>query len=145
MWKIMGREALYVELADIWKEEIMAAAAGMEGGERFNELLADKEVTHLFNASTLFHTFSVELPEDTPAEDLQFMADVILEVANADLERYFVSLEDAYQPCQVVFSGFREPELIGKDKTDGYGSGNYFMPIIQSLSQPGRRNESQFE
>lgn len=144
MWKVMGREALYVEIADIWKEEIMAAAAKVEGGERFNEILADKEVTHLFNASTLFHTFSVELPEDMPAEDIQFMADVLLKIANSDPDNYFISLRDEYQPCQVVFSGFREPELIGLNKTEGYGSGNYFMPIIQSLSQPGKRNESMF-
>ncbi|NLL94861.1 MAG: hypothetical protein GX224_03790 [Thermoplasmatales archaeon] len=145
MWEIMGREALYVELAAVWKEQVAAAAAKVEGGERFNELLRDKEVTHLFNASTLFHTFSVELPEDMPPEDIQFMADVILDIVNSDPDNYIISLNGDYQPCQVVFSGFREPELIGLDKTEGYGSGNYFMPIIDSLSKPGRRNESMFQ
>lgn len=145
MWKVLGKKAFYVELGNVWKEEMMAIASKMECGERFNAIFGPAKVTHLFNGSTMFHTFDVELPEDIPADDIQFLADAVLDIANADLDRYFVSLEDKYQPCQVVFSGIREPEILGLNKTEGYGSGNVFMPIVQSLSQPGRRNESQFQ
>lgn len=139
----MGVDALYVEFADLWKKRIIEIASEREGGDRFRELMEPRDVLHLFNGTNGLHSFNVEFPEDTDPKDLQFLADVILGIAN-DTEQHFISLGGAYQKCQVVFTSDREPELIGANRTEGYGSGKIFMPILESLAKPGRANNSMF-
>ena len=70
------------------------------------------------------------------------MADIILAIAQQDTDRFFVSLDDEYQKCVVNVRNDVEPELIGANRTEGYGSGKIFMPILDSLCKPGRTNES---
>ena len=43
---------------------------------------------------------------------------------------------------RVIINNEDEPELLGMNRTEGYGSGKIFMPILDSLTKPGRPNES---
>ena len=65
-----------------------------------------------------------------------------MSVPKLDRETPFISLEDNYQKCQVIINNEDEPELLGMNRTEGYGSGKIFMPILDSLTKPGRPNES---
>ncbi|MGN1044859.1 MAG: hypothetical protein ACI4Q9_02745 [Candidatus Methanomethylophilaceae archaeon] len=142
VWKILGKEAMYIEFADVLKERLLEIAPGIENSERFTELLKDSEVTHIFNGSTETHGFNIRPDAALSPEDIQYMADIILAIAQQDTDRFFVSLDDEYQKCVVNVRNDVEPELIGANRTEGYGSGKIFMPILDSLCKPGRTNES---
>jgi hypothetical protein len=137
MWKILGTDAMYLEFADVWKRRIVEIAAESENGGRFAELMKDVNVLYMMNGATEVHTFIAELPETTSKDDLQFLADVILDVAhNADFP--FVSLNDNYEKCQVIFEAEREPEILGLDKEKGYSAGAVFSPILEGWGGSGK-------
>ena len=142
MWKILGKEAMYLELADVWKARILELAADKEGYDEFKALMEKSEVLHLFNGSTEVHSFIVTVPDDYTPEQIQSMANVILAVAKDNMEMPFVEVEGKYQKCQVNITNEKEPELIGLNRTEGYASGKIFLPILTSLAGPGRMNES---
>ena len=141
-WKVLGKDALYIDIGPVWKAEIVNVLSQAEGGEKFKKLMDKSEVMHLFNCTTEIHNFIIEAPAKTKPADIQFMADMILGYAKENIDNYFVSLGDEYQKTQVIITNEEEPELIGKDRTEGYASGKIFMPIFESLSKPGRMNES---
>ena len=141
MWKILGKEAMYIEFADVFKERVIEIASGMEGKEKFVDLMKGSDVMHIFNGSTETHGFNIRPGDDIPSEDIQLMADAILDVIKSEENLFVVSLDDQYQPAVINIRADKEPELIGNDRTDGFGSGQIFQPIFDSLSSPGRMNE----
>ena len=141
MWKILGKEAMYVEFADVFKSRMIEIASGMEGKEKFVDLMNNSEVMHIFNGSTETHGFNIRPGDDISSEDIQYMADVILEVARADPDVFVVALDDRHQDCVINVRADIEPELIGENRTEGYASGKIFQPILESLAGPGRMND----
>ena len=141
MWKILGKEAMYIEFADVFKERIIDIASGMEGKEKFVGLMKGSDVMHIFNGSTETHGFNIRPGDDISSEDIQLMADAILDVIKSEEDLFVVSLDDQYQASVINIRADKEPELIGRDRTEGYGSGQIFQPIFDSLSKPGRMNE----
>ena len=140
MWKILGVDALYVEFADVWKRRVIEVANEFDVGERFGELMKDAEVSYMMNGATEIHTFIAELPDTLSKDDLQFLADVILDIANnADFP--FVSLNGVYEKCQVIFTTEKEPEILGMDKAEGFSAGAVFAPILEGWGGGGRKNE----
>ena len=142
MWKVLGKEAMYIEIASVWTERIIELSKDYEGDERFYELMKDVDVKHLFNGSTETHNIMIEVPKGHTPDDIQMMADMILSIAKDNMETPFIELEGNYQKCQVIINNEDEPELIGMNRTEGYGSGKIFLPILDSLTRPGRPNES---
>ena len=141
MWKILGADAFYVEFADVWKKRISEIVGETDGGERFGGLMENAEVMHMMNGETEIHTFLVELPESVSNEDIQFLADAILDVAKT-AEFPFVSLNGNYEKCQVIFDAEKEPEIIGLDRKEGFSAGAVFKPILDGWGSAGRQNES---
>jgi len=140
MWKILGVDALYVEFADVWKERITEVVFEGKNGKKFKELMKDADVLYMMNGATEIHTFMVELPEAVSGEDLQFLADEIIDVAKtADFP--FVSLNGNYEKCQVIFTTEKEPEILGLDKAEGISAGAVFAPILESWGDR-KKNES---
>jgi len=139
MWKILGVDALYVEFADVWKRRIVEVVSEEGDGERFAKLMDASEVMYMMNGATEIHTFMVEVPVDISADDLQFLADEILRVAKT-AEFPFVSLNNVYEKCQVIFDANREPEIIGNDKAEGFSAGAVFAPIFEGGGGAGRKN-----
>lgn len=113
-----------------------------EGGERFRDLMNATEVMYFLDGVMEIHSFILEFPETVTPDDIQFLADKTLEIAKENIETPFITVNGKYQKCQVVYTTEKEPELIGAEKTEGYGSGKIFQPIFEALSQPGRGNES---
>ena len=146
MWKVLGKEVMYLDIAPVWVERIIELSKEYEGDEKFAELMKKAEVKHLFNGTTEIHNFLIEVPKDYTEEDIQIMADMIVSIAkdNAtdEVDVPFISLEDNYQKCQVIITNEEEPELLGLNRTEGYASGKIFLPILDSLTRPGRPNES---
>lgn len=145
MWKVLGKDVMYVEIGDVWAEEIVKLSAGRENEEKFKELMKKTEVKHLFDGSLETHNFMLDVPKDFTPEDIQIMADIILGIAKDNLEDPFVSLDGNYQKSQVIISNDEEPELIGMNRTEGFSSAKIFMPIMESLVKPGRPNESMLD
>ena len=141
MWKILGKEAMYIEFGDVFKERIIELAKALEDKEKFIGLMEGSEVLHIFNGSTETHGFNIRPGDDISSEDIQYMADVILEVAKADPEVFVVALDDQHQDCVINVRADVEPELIGENRTEGYASGKIFQPILESLAGPGRMND----
>ena len=137
MWKILGAEALYVEFADVWRTRILEIVSEGDDGKKFKRLMKNAEVLYMMNGATEEHTFMVQLPEKVSKNDVQFLADMILNVAKtADFP--FVSLNDVREKCQVIFTTEKEPELIGLDKTKGFSSGAAFAPIFEGWGGAGK-------
>ena len=135
----MGVDAFYVEFADVWKKRITEIVSEGDNGERFEALIEGAEVMHLMNGETEIHSFVVELPEKVTEEDIQFLADEVLNVAKtADFP--FVSLNNLYEKCQVIFTNEKEPEILGLDKAEGISAGAVFAPILEGWGGAGRKN-----
>ena len=142
MWKVLGKEAMYIEIAAVWTERIIELSKEYEGDEEFKKLMDGSEVKHLFNGSTETHNMMIEVPKEYTPDDIQMMADMILSIAKDNIEMPFITVDGQYQKCQVIITNEDEPELIGMNRTEGYGSGKIFLPILDSLTKPGRPNES---
>ena len=142
MWKVLGKEAMYIEIAAVWTERIIELSKEYEGDEEFKKLMDGSEVKHLFNGSTETHNMMIEVPKEYTPDDIQMMADMILSIAKDNIDTPFISVDGNYQKCQVIITNEDEPELIGMNRTEGYGSGKIFLPILDSLTKPGRPNES---
>lgn len=91
-------------------------------------LVRKAEMKHLFNGSTETHNLMIEVSKDYTPDDIQMMAGMILSIAKDNMEMPFISLDDNYQKCQVVINNDEEPELLGLNRTEGYGSGKIFLP-----------------
>ena len=144
VWRILGKEAMYVEFAEVLREQLIDIAPTVENGEKFVDLIKGSEIMHIFNGSTETHGFNIRPDAETTPEDIQYMADIILAIARQEEGRFYVSLDGEYQKCVINVRTDEEPELIGNNKTEGYGSGKIFMPILDSLCKPGRGNDSLF-
>ena len=141
MWQILGKEAIYIDIPVTWKERMLEVVADDEKGKKFKEILKDSKVEYIFNSQTEEHTFFIRLDDKITPEDIQIMADAVLETLKA-LEIPVITVEETPQRYQVIITNYHEPELIGLDKTPGMSSGQVFMPIINSLNAPGQMNQN---
>jgi len=145
MWKVLGKDCLYIDIAKEWTDRILELSANYEKADEFKTLMSKAEVAHLFDGTLESHNFMIEVPKDYTPEQIQVMADIILSIAKDNIDIPFVEVDGKYQKTNVIISNDDEPELIGNGRSDGYGSGKIFMPILTSLTQPGRMNESMLE
>ena len=131
----MGSDAMYLEFADVWRKRISEIVSN---GKRFNDLMKNADVLYIMNGATEEHTFMVQLPESLSPDDVQFLADEILNVART-YEHPFVTLNDEREKCQVIFTTEKEPEILGLDKAEGISAGAVFQPIIEGWGGKGRQ------
>lgn len=143
MWKILGKDALYINIPQVWKERMIELAGDDEKGQKFKDIVGRSEVTYLLNGTTEESTFTIRVPDEVTPEEIQMLADETLEILK-NSETPCIAVEDKVQRYRINISNWQEPELIGKNKTPGMSSGEVFKPIIQGLDKPGRLN-SNFE
>ena len=93
----------------------------------------------MINGETEECSFIVTVPDSMTPEEIQDAAEVALEIATA-YEAPFITADNVEQRYKIIITNQKEPELIGLNKTEGYSSGQVFMPIFESLSSPGRAN-----
>ncbi len=141
MYKILGEDALYIDIPAKFKERIIALAGDDEKEILFKEIAEKSEITYLLNGTTEEHTFFIRVPEEITPEQIQTMADASLAILTRTVETVpCVEVLGIRQKYQVVIGNYEEPEIIGIRKTPGMSSGEVFKPIIQSLDKPGRAN-----
>lgn len=143
MWKILGKDAIYIDIADTWKQRMLELAGDDEKSEVFKKIVNASEVTYLLNGTTEEHTFFIKVSDDITPEEIQTLADVSLDILKKT-EVPCVEVEGIRQRYQVIITNWHEPEIIGLNKTPGMSSGEVFKPIIQRLDGPGKMN-AQFE
>ena len=144
MWKILGQDALYVEIPDTWKKrmlELSGLSDDPDKAEKFRDVVGKSEVSYLLNGTTEEHTFFIRVPDDITPDDIQVLADVALDILKKS-EAPCIEIEDVRQRYQVIITNWHEPEIIGMNKTPGMSSGEVFKPIIQGLDGPGRLNSA---
>ena len=143
MWKILGKDAIYIDIANTWKQRMLELAGDDEKSQLFKKIVEESEVSYLLNGTTEEHTFFIKVSDDITPEEIQTLADVSLEILK-NIDFPCVEVEDIRQKYQVIITNWHEPEIIGLNKTPGMSSGEVFKPIIKGLDGPGRLN-SKFE
>ncbi len=139
MWKILGSDALYIDIANTWKRRMIELAGDDDKSKKFKDIVDVSDVTYMMNGTTEEHTFFIRVSKDLTPEDIQTLADVSLDILKA-IEFPCVEVEGVRQRYQVVITNWEEPEIIGLNKTPGMSSGEVFKPIIGGLDSPGRLN-----
>ena len=142
MFRILGEDALYIDIAATFKRRLGELASADDEKEKgFRELLDRSEILYLLNGTTEEHTFFIRVPDDITPDDIQVLADVALDILKKS-EAPCIEIEDVRQRYQVIITNWHEPEIIGMNKTPGMSSGEVFKPIIQGLDGPGRLNSA---
>ena len=141
MWKILGEDAIYIDIPETWKRRMIALAGEGDKEDAFRKIVGESEVAYMMNGSTEEHTFFIKLSDDVTPEEIQGLADVALDVLKAS-EHPCIEVEGQVQRYQVIITNYHEPEIIGLNKTPGMSSGAVFMPIIKGLDSPGRINSN---
>ena len=139
MWKILGEDAIYIDIPETWKRRMISLAGEGEKPEKFKKIVGESEVTYMLNGTTEEHTFFIRLSDDVTPEEIQGLADVTLDILK-NSEHPCIEVEGQMQKYQVIITNYHEPEIIGLNKTPGMSSGAVFMPIIKGLDSPGREN-----
>ena len=144
MFRILGEDALYIDIATTFKRRLKELASADDEGERkFADMLDRSEILHLLNGTTEEHTFFIRVPKELTPEEIQSMADAALAILGRTVEETpLIDVDGIRQRYQVVITNWEEPEIIGKNKTPGMSSGEVFKPIFQSLDAPGKANFS---
>jgi hypothetical protein len=135
MWKVLGRDAELVRIAELWKEGITALASDYEDFETFQELMAQAELTYLHNTQDDVHAFILQFPETVQKEELDFLSSFV-RMVREEAGVSTITFQDKPQRCRLVFTSEKEPELLGLNKTEGYSSGALFQPIFDSWDKP---------
>ncbi len=145
MFKILGQDALYIDIPHTFKTRIMELAGDDEKEAYFKEVTERSEVEFLLNGSTEECSFFIRVPEDIDPEHIQIMADAAIAIIGRFTENQtpMVEVDGVRQNYTVLITNWEEPEIIGLNKTPGMSSGEVFKPIIQSLDRPGRANSTQ--
>ena len=130
---------IYIDIPNTAKRRLIELAGDGEKDVVFKGLMEKSEVLFLLNGETTENSFFITVPDDLTPEEIQIMADVILEIAKT-IEFPFVEVGDVTQRYQVIITNNKEPELIGLNKTPGMSSVEVFKPIIRSLDSKGRLN-----
>jgi hypothetical protein len=141
MWKILGAKTIYIDIPNTAKSRLIELSSGKEKEPRFKDFMGRSEVMFLLNGETEENSFFITVPDELTPEEIQIMADVILDIAKT-IEFPFVAVGDIEQRYQVIITNSKEPELIGINKTPGMSAAEVFKPIIRSLDSRGRMNQS---
>lgn len=139
MWKILGRDAIYLDIPVVWKQRMLELSGEGKKADKFRDIVGKSEVTYMLNGISEEHTFFIKVPDEITPEEIQILADVALDILKAS-EDPCIEVEGVRQRYQVVITNWKEPEIIGQNKTPGMSSGEVFKPIIQGLDAPGRAN-----
>jgi len=130
---VLGKDTALVKLGEDWKERMSELAGEGPRRDKLEELFSAASFTYFYNTEKDVHAFIFELPSDTAEEDVQNYTRTIQEVRS--LTDYpMVAFEEKAQRCRLVLTAEDEPELLGKDKAEGYSSGKIFQPIFESWS-----------
>jgi hypothetical protein len=140
MWKILGKDAIYLDVGNVAKQRLMELAGDDETGIGFRALMEKSDITFMINGTTEYNSFFFNVPEEYTPEQIQFMADIALKIVT-ESEVPMVTIEDVEQNFLIIFTNDKEPELLGIRKTPGMSSGAIFKPIIQALDKPGNLNK----
>ncbi|MDR0309540.1 MAG: hypothetical protein LBH88_02125, partial [Candidatus Methanoplasma sp.] len=130
MWKILGIKTIYIDIPNTAKRRLIELAGEGEKENKFRELMGRSEIMFLLNGETEENSFFITVPDDLGPEDIQLMADVVLNVAKT-AEFPFIEVKDVEQRYQVIITNNKEPELIGLNKTPGMSAAEVFKPIIE--------------
>lgn len=144
MFRILGEDALYIDIPATFKRRMLSLASREDGKEsEFADILEKSEVTYMLNGTTEEHTFFINVPKDITPEQIQTMADASLAILGRTVEQTpAVEVNGIRQKYQVIITNWEEPDIIGLHKTPGMSSGEVFKPIFKALDAPGRANSS---
>ena len=139
MFKIFGEDCLYIDIANVFSEKLLALSSFDEKASEFSNLFGKSDVQYLLNGATEESCFIITVPDEYTPEQIQTMADVIMRA----IEKFGqapVTVDGVEQKYRINISNTHEPELIGLKKTPGMSSWEVFKPIFGGWSEEGRPN-----
>lgn len=139
MFKVLGKDCLYIDMAKTFEEQILAMSAFDEKASEFAALLSKTDVQYLLNGATEESCFIFTVPDEYTPEQIQTMADVIIRA----IERFGqapITVDGQEQKYCINITNQHEPEIIGLRKTPGMSSFEVFKPIISGWAAEGRAN-----
>ena len=142
MFKILGEECIYIDIAPVFAKQLLALSAFDEKASEFSKLFEETDVSYLLNGTTEESCFTLRVPDAYTPEQIQLMADVVIR----SITRFGqcpVTVDDKEQKYRVIISNYHEPEIIGLNKTPGMSSIEVFKPIFNSWASEGRPNNHQ--
>lgn len=140
MWNILGKDVLYIEITDTFKNRIVELAdKESEEGKKFLDIIEKTDVKFLINGQSEESSFLLKVPDELTPEDIDSFANVVLK-ALTDFGGPAVSVGGNEQRYKVIISNDKEPELIGLNKTPGLSSYEVFKPILNGWGAPGKEN-----
>lgn len=139
MWKILGEKTIYIDIPNTTKVSLIRLAGDSDKEMRFKELMGMSEIMFLINGETEECSFFITVPDDLTPDDIQLMADVVLDIAK-NIESPFIEVDGTEQRYKIIINNAKEPELLGINKTPGMSSMEVFKPIIKSLDSRGKPN-----
>ena len=139
MWKILGKDAMYLEIPNVFAERMGELAGEGDSADMFRSCLEESDIKFMINPETEECSFMIYIPEELTPEEIQNIAETALSVAQA-YEAPLITALDVEQRYKIILTNNKEPEIIGLNKTEGFSSGQVFMPIFDSLSKPGKLN-----
>lgn len=76
MWKILGTDVLYIDIAKTWKDRIISLAGDDEKFRYFKDTISTSDVMYIMNGTTEEHTFFIKVSKDITSNGIQKLADV---------------------------------------------------------------------
>ena len=113
MWNILGEDALYLDIPYKFQKNLLALVKDDEKGQKFKEFMKKTEVEFMLNGQTEESCFILRVPDDLKPEDIQLMADVVLDSLKA-FDKPAIMVDETEQKYKIVISNNREPEISGR-------------------------------
>jgi len=139
MFKILGKECLYIDIADTFDSQILALSAFDEKAEEFKGLYEKAENKYFLNGPTEESCFLITVPDEYTPEQIQTMADVIMR-SIVRFGQAPVVVDKTEQKYRINIGNMHEPELIGLKKSANMSSMEIYKPIFASWAAEGRYN-----
>lgn len=141
MWSILGEDAIYLDIPYKFKDKIMSATTDDENGKKFKDFMDRSDIRFMINGETEECCFMIQVPDEYSPEDIQFMADKMIEAILRN-DKAPVSVDGVEQDYKIIINNNKEPEIIGLRKTPGMSAAEIFKPILNGWASPGRENPS---
>lgn len=137
MFRIFGKECLYIDIADTFNSQLLALSSFDDKASDFGRLMKNADTKFLLNGTTEESCFYITVPDSYSPEDIQLMADVIMRA----IEKFGqapVTVDGREQNYRIIINNAKEPEIIGIAKDKDASSFSVFAPIIQNW---GKQNQ----
>jgi len=138
MWKVLGVEAVIPRMANVFKERVVELSKRKKDRQRFLAIVADAEVSYVFDPMREISVFRFDLPAKYSPEDLEFLKGFVLRVLKSAQEPV-ITYDGVPQRYAIVLNAEREEndyEFRRKHRSD-------ILSVMESAAENKGMREQQ--